>query len=536
MTRICIQRRWKFVALPMAFILVVAATGPSQATYQTQAFPAAHELFSPLQADPTELNFGFSFGFPVGYHDIANVDAGDYLGLYRVALGQDGAVQLNIGGAVNSRFDATVDHNLQVIDYYGNVPIDLRLGKFSARSMFYHDSSHLGDDLLRVEGIEDQNSSWNALREIMSYQLFTPFRVYGGYTWAVSTKPAWSGRQAVQGGAELFINNSPRAFLHPYWANDFQAWQRSNWDLTWTSQLGFKTGDDYTRGRGISYYVQFQTGPRYQGQFYPVKETIWGVGLKFSLFRSLSPTRRSTQTGRHVRGSGSDGFQCDATEFSGPYLKRRTKMKIKIRAVPTAIHERLFDNANVQENDFDRPSKSPWAPKGPGTDFHRLSCRLGDTGLSVCCALNPMRASTQSANQGSDFVSPDCFVGGKADEVLSPVMMGGVENRFSGDLGFVNRRYGLRMVGQSAFNPVKLWRVDRGHLHHRHLHLTFIVLKFNAKRIRKSPNRKFSGAVRRLERNGPGRPVPTPLEQSSRDCAAASVVRRPRFRRRSRGR
>jgi len=271
---------------------------PSYADYQTQSFPAAHELFAPLQADPTELQFAFQFGFPVSHNGIARVDAGDYLGVYRWALGGLGALQLNVGGAVNSRFDATSDHNLQVIDYYGNVPLDLKIGRFSARSMFYHDSSHLGDDYLRERNIEDANNSWNALREIMSVQALHALRLYGGYTWSVGSKPEWSGRQAVQGGFEIYFNTSEHSFWHPYWANDIQVWQRSNWDATWVSQLGFKTGDRFSRGRGISYYVQFKTGPRYEGQFYQNKETIWGVGLKFllsdRLFQATAAPESST--------------------------------------------------------------------------------------------------------------------------------------------------------------------------------------------------------------------------------------------------
>jgi len=284
------QIRW----YSFAVLAVVMGSSLSIAdSYQAQSFPAAHELFMPLQADPTELQFAFQFGFPVSQNSIARVNLGDYLGVYRWALGDVGALQLNVGGAVNSRFDATPSHNLQVIDYYGNVPLDLKIGPFSARSMFYHDSSHLGDDYLRVRGIEDENNSWNALREIMSLQVAKALRLYGGYTWAVNTKPDWSGRQAIQGGMEIYFNTSEHGFWHPYWANDVQAWQRSNWDATWVSQLGFKTGDQFSYGRGISYFIQFQSGPRYEGQFYQNKETIWGVGLKFALSdRLLQPTAK----------------------------------------------------------------------------------------------------------------------------------------------------------------------------------------------------------------------------------------------------
>jgi len=264
-------------------LFCISGSIPSIAAYQTQSFPAAHELFPPLQADPAEPHFGFQFGFPVSHAAIARIDVGDYLGIYRWALGDVGALQLNVGGAINTRFDATSSHNLQVIDFYGNVPLDLRLGWFSLRSMFYHDSSHMGDDYLRENNLIDQNNSWDAWREIVSAQICKALRLYGGYQQAIYTLPNWSGRKAYQGGAEIYFNTSAKSFWHPYWANDVQAWERTNNNVTWVSQLGFKTGDAFSKGRGISYFVQFKTGPRYEGQFYQNKETIWGAGLKFVL-------------------------------------------------------------------------------------------------------------------------------------------------------------------------------------------------------------------------------------------------------------
>ncbi|MFA5976264.1 MAG: DUF1207 domain-containing protein [Elusimicrobiota bacterium] len=283
------MRNFRFVLL--ALVLTIPCF--SAAGYETQSFPTAHELFSPLQADPAEPHFGFQLGFPVSHTAIARIDIGDYLGLYRWALDDVGVLQLNVGGAINTRFDATSSHNLQVVDFYGNVPLDLRIKWFSLRSMFYHDSSHLGDDYLRENNLVGQSNSWEAWRETLSVQVYKALRFYGGYQQAIHTKPNWSGRKAIQGGSELYFNTSEKSFWHSYWANDVQAWERSNWDVTWISQIGFKTGDAFSKGRGISYFVQFKMGPRYEGQFYQNKETIWGAGLKFVLSDHLfqaSPT------------------------------------------------------------------------------------------------------------------------------------------------------------------------------------------------------------------------------------------------------
>jgi hypothetical protein len=252
--------------------------------YQTFGFPPAHELFPPLLADPTELRFAFQMGGRVSHRSVARVNVGDYLGLYRVALsGRRAAAQLNVGGAVMSRFDATPSHALQVIDYYGNVPLDLAWGSQAMRLMFYHVSSHLGDDYLRERGTQSVDTSWEALRGIYSIHPWQAFRFYGGYSHAVHTKPAWAGRDAVQGGMEIYFNNSEHVLWHPYWATDIQSWARSHWNPLYTTEIGIKTGAQYSRGRGISYFFQFMSGPRPEGQFFTQHETIWTLGLKFQL-------------------------------------------------------------------------------------------------------------------------------------------------------------------------------------------------------------------------------------------------------------
>ena len=252
--------------------------------YQSRFFPPAHELFLPLQADPTELRFSFQVGAPLNQRGIAHIAIGDYMGLYRRALPLPRSpAPPHVGGAVITRFRADSSHRLEAVDYYGNVPLDIAVGPVSGRFMFDHVSSHLGDDYLREKNIRGSDNSWEALRGILSVHPWKAFRFYGGLSKAVRTKPAWRGRHALQGGMEVFFNNSDIVHWHPYWATDFQSWERSAWNPTWTSQIGIKTGAPYSLGRGISYFIQSMSGPRMAGQFFSGKETIWSVGLRFQL-------------------------------------------------------------------------------------------------------------------------------------------------------------------------------------------------------------------------------------------------------------
>ena len=126
-------------------------------------------------------------------------------------------------------------------------------------------------------------------------------RIYGGYQQAIHTKPNWQGRRSAQAGFEMYFNTSEHAFWHPYWANDMQSWQRSDSVPTFTSQLGFKTGDKFSRGRGISYFVEFEGGPRYEGQFYNTKETYCGWGREIRSIRSLAFSRGRTRARRSLQ-------------------------------------------------------------------------------------------------------------------------------------------------------------------------------------------------------------------------------------------
>lgn len=271
---------------PILFLAVVSVgvSGPVQATYRTQLFPVAHELFTPLSADPTELHFGVEGGAPVSHLPIARVDVGDYLGLYRVAFpAQRGALQLNVGGGMFNRFAFDSSHKLQSTDFYGNVPIDLKLGRFSSRLLFYHDSSHLGDDYLRANNLRGQDNSWEALRWLGAYQTSQLARLYMGYQHAVHTKPSWRGREALQAGFEYIQKPRENHRWEPYAALDLQSWERSGWTPTWTAQLGLQSISIESAGRGLAVFVKLMSGPRFEGQFYNQKETLWTLGLRFAL-------------------------------------------------------------------------------------------------------------------------------------------------------------------------------------------------------------------------------------------------------------
>ena len=276
----------KFFLFLYLLLSVLSASGWAEVDKPllTGLSPDPNALFAPLRGDPRELHFAMRLVFPNKDVTGAEVAIGHYYGIYRWALPNAlGYMQLNIGGGIFPRFDFPNRQDIQVIDFYGNIPLDLRVGKWSCRFMIYHVSSHLGDDYIRAGGKIADKNSWNSLRSLLSYDVDPTLRLYGGYTYHLLAYSKKQKKQAFQSGFELtssvFGNNHAQA----YWANDFQWWERTQWKPMFNSQLGIKSGRNPKRGRGISYFLEFTTGPEYYGQFFQREETRVGLGAKFDI-------------------------------------------------------------------------------------------------------------------------------------------------------------------------------------------------------------------------------------------------------------
>ena len=270
------------------FLFLAVITSPVWAEvpvpFQTGMAPRPDELFAPLLGDPRELHFALRLALPKNEGSAAEVAVGHYYGIYRWALPKDaGAVQLNIGGGIFPLFNFSDNKDLQVIDFYANVPLDVRINKWSGRFMLYHVSSHLGDDYIRTSGRIADSNSWNSFRSLLSYDANPVLRLYGGYTYHLQVHPAEQGLRAYQSGFELRFNIFGKSYSQAYWANDLQWWDRTQYKPQFNSQLGVKTGLKPRDGRGIYYFLEYTTGPEYYGQFFQLEETRVTLGLHFAI-------------------------------------------------------------------------------------------------------------------------------------------------------------------------------------------------------------------------------------------------------------
>jgi hypothetical protein len=263
-----------FCLLPFAMPIVVRA----------EFLPPAHDLFRPLRADPRELQYSLRLVEPVSHKLLGEASVGDYLGLWRWSLGDGGVFQVSAGGGAFGRFDlAGTNNEFQVVDYYGNLPFDWRIGRWSTRVLVYHTSSHLGDDFMNRTGQFAEKHTWDNLKLLQSFDAAPNLRIYGGYNYVFRTLPGGIGRHALQCGFETQSEWLARGHVQFYWANDLQSWERAHWNPTFNSQAGLNLADKPSDSRAVSLFLEYTAGRQPQGQFYLQQESRWNLGIQFHL-------------------------------------------------------------------------------------------------------------------------------------------------------------------------------------------------------------------------------------------------------------
>jgi hypothetical protein len=149
--------------------------------------------------------------------------------------------------------------------------------------MIYHTSSHLGDDYIADSGRTPTKHAWDNLRWLASYDTNPHLRLYAGYNYAFRVLPGHQGRNSLQGGFETYSDFWAKGHAQTYWANDFQTFERADWNPMFSSQLGIKFVKAPTESRGMALFMEFMTGRQPHGQFFMEEETRWNLGIKFDL-------------------------------------------------------------------------------------------------------------------------------------------------------------------------------------------------------------------------------------------------------------
>lgn len=294
-----------FHPLPLAFVLLIPWGGLAGA--QDPASPGEEpspryvglpqeELFHSLLGDPKEpRTFATLLQATSGDRSttVGAVGFGERWGIVRRSSERAGdGWQIGLSGGVFAQFDMDADSkDLINADYVIGFPLTWRHGAWSGRFNLYHQSSHLGDELLlREEGPDRVNLSFEAVEALVARDL-GPWRIYGGGDYLIEPKPESLASGILHAGAEY--RHSRRTVPvgrigSGRWvgAVDLKSLEEHDWSIAWTVRAGLEfspIGAAPGSERSWSLLLEAYDGPAPWGQFYQDDVSYFGLGFHLSL-------------------------------------------------------------------------------------------------------------------------------------------------------------------------------------------------------------------------------------------------------------
>ena len=256
------------------------------------------DVFCPLIADPKGQRSYVSYLRETddsGDHDVGSVGISDAFGLLRIGGSKPGnGFQISVQGSVFAQFDLDVNtYDLLNADYIIGLPVTMRVNNFSARLRIYHQSSHLGDELLLRENNPDfvrENLSYESAEAIISLE-GGPFRVFGGGEYLLRRDPPDLERSLVHGGIELrparrLVRFGSLAGLRFVAAGDVKVSEQQDWKPAISVRTGFefdRPRDTDPPGRRWGLLFELYDGPSPYGQFFRRDVRQVGAGIHFTL-------------------------------------------------------------------------------------------------------------------------------------------------------------------------------------------------------------------------------------------------------------
>lgn len=277
------------VAMMIAAALWPSAALGSETPAESTLFPTG-VLFEPLFADPKQPRSYVSvqsYDTDVREKFTAGVVAfGATFGLGRWSRPDTSkAWQLNIDGAVFAQFDMDSEsRDLLNADYVIGVSAVHQRGRNDFRLRFYHQSTHLGDELLlNNPDLVDQrvNFSYESLQLIGSHS-WTSWRLYGGGEVLLNRNPSDFERGLLQVGVEYRGKRGRHAGARPIGGLDIRSLEHHDWEPSVSAKIGveFSAEDGKTRRR-LRILLEAYDGFVPFGQFYDVELTSFGIGAYF---------------------------------------------------------------------------------------------------------------------------------------------------------------------------------------------------------------------------------------------------------------
>jgi hypothetical protein len=279
--------------LVLSFFVLLARPLPvtAQPKHDHEWFPADAVFRAPV-ADPAQPRMFMSKlkvkrdpgTGGMGEFDAAFLGVGYDFGLLRrSAASPDHGWQLSVFGSVDSLFNLDLPGDALVnADYRFGLPLTWRNGPLSTRARLYHQSSHLGDELIlggnaprRVE------LSFEAVDLLVAWER-SGWRLYGGGGIVFR-----SSTEAYDGGslhAGFDYVSGPVLFGQRLTAGVDVKWlEPADWRSGVSAKAGVKFGRQTLERRGVSLLFAYYDGFAPFGQFFVEDLKYRGLNLQFDL-------------------------------------------------------------------------------------------------------------------------------------------------------------------------------------------------------------------------------------------------------------
>jgi hypothetical protein len=269
------------VSLLLAIFAFVPEARAERHEYAYGVLPVTDELFTRVLADPRQAHTTARY-YRNDRQNLGDTALGAAWGLARWHR-ENWVWQVNMEAMGYSRFKLSGGVNeFQTIDFFVNLPVVIRGGRFSSRLMIFHESSHLGDDYIRRTGDTGFRFSVEGVRAMAAYDLPFRTRVYGGGSVLFHSIPArqWGD---LQWGAEVRSPDLHWMRDHQCWvyiAQDFKSRGRNDWNISSNTEIGLRVGAPKVI-RAFRVHVGRFDGRSEFGQFHRQREAYWNLGVSF---------------------------------------------------------------------------------------------------------------------------------------------------------------------------------------------------------------------------------------------------------------
>ncbi|MEI6971951.1 MAG: DUF1207 domain-containing protein [bacterium] len=268
--------------LPVAAALFLAAMlplAPGLMAGPQVWYDDTRRVMPPLLAATKDTGVVSAWGTTDNGETVWDFDVGSDIPLWQTGTSN---AFLDVGARfiVSSRFQFNSESfNLWGSDFCGGLVFGRKWASGFAVELFgYHESSHLGDEMLDLESRQRLDCNVNGVRVLCHGQWPGTLSTYGGFSYQGPSQPDAIAGFGVQLGVQA---TGLPPFKRGFVAVDAQSWDWRDWSPDVCARMGFTFGvGGNLESRHVSlFFVQAYSGRVDLWQYWDETETTFSAGL-----------------------------------------------------------------------------------------------------------------------------------------------------------------------------------------------------------------------------------------------------------------